>query len=92
MNRGDVINIGHAAGFDRAHLSEDSALSLLTLLERFAVEAQRRERERVLAAFSSYEVQLRSMGVALQSDGLPTRDIDAQLEALRVLREAVRRD
>ena len=91
MNRQQVIQVGHVVGFDPAYLAEESALSQLTRLERFAAEAQRLERERVLAAFSSYEIQLRSMGVALQADGLPTREIDAQLETLRVLREAVRR-
>lgn len=35
MNREDIIRMAREAGFDRAYVSEDAAISLLVPIERF---------------------------------------------------------
>ena len=45
MNREDIKRIGHQVGLDQAYLADDSALSLLVYLERFATLVAAAERE-----------------------------------------------
>lgn len=46
MNREDIKRIGHQVGLDSVYLADDSALSLLVYLERFAALVAAAERNR----------------------------------------------